>query len=154
MKKHFYFIVILALLIACKSNSKKAKIYLKQGISKAYSSDFEEAIKDFDKAIYLQPDFADAYFYRGNSNYNLNGNIKKAIEDYNKAIEIKPDFANAYNNRGNMKSYLGNEKGACYDWIKADKLGRENMRDKIKKCSYYIKGASINSFLSRNKDNE
>ncbi len=139
MKKCFYFIIILGLLISCKSNSKKANDYLKQGINKTYSSDFEEAIRDFDKAIEIRPDFAEAYFYRGNSIYNLDGNIKKAIEDYNKAIEIKPDFADAYNNRGNMKSYLGNEKGACYDWIKADKLGRENMQDKIKKCSYYIK---------------
>jgi hypothetical protein len=58
-----------------------------------------EAIYHYDESIRINPDFADAYFNRGNAFSNL-GQYQDAIEDYNKAIYLEPDFAETYNNRG------------------------------------------------------
>ena len=57
----------------------------------------EEAIKSYNKAISLKPDYAEA-----NNNMGIvlqdQGKIDEAIEAYNKALYIKPDYAEAYNN--------------------------------------------------------
>jgi tetratricopeptide (TPR) repeat protein len=77
---------------------------------KAYRSkgQYDAAIKDYDKAIELKSDCAEAYYNRGNA-LNSEGQYDAAIRDYDKAIELKPDFALAYNNRAvthyQMKAY-------------------------------------------------
>ena len=58
-------------------------------------------IQDYDKAIALNPDYANAYNNRGVV-YGAKGNYALAIQDYGKAIALKPDLAKAYNNRGMM----------------------------------------------------
>ncbi len=45
----------------------------------------EQALKDYDKAIELDPNDADAYNNRGNAKNNLGLNIQ-AIKDFEKAI--------------------------------------------------------------------
>ena len=60
--------------------------------------DFDRAIADFNRAIELKPDYAEAYNNRGNA-YSDKGDFDHAIADFSKAIELKPDFPIAYNNR-------------------------------------------------------
>ena len=55
-------------------------------------------MSDYNKAIELNPDNADAYYDRGLTYYQQGGFIQ-AIPDYNKAIQIKPDYAGAFYNR-------------------------------------------------------
>ena len=62
-------------------------------------SQYEEAIKDLDKAIGLYRGFARAYYLRGRVNLKLN-QYQAAIKDFDKTIELIPDFASAYYNRG------------------------------------------------------
>jgi tetratricopeptide (TPR) repeat protein len=88
-------------------------------------------IQDYNKAIELNPDFADAYNNRGIAKYDL-GDYRGAIQDYNKAIELNPDFADAYYNRGIAKYDLGDKNGSCLDWSKAGELGDETAYDLIK----------------------
>ena len=59
---------------------------------------YREAITSYDKAIQLDPKYANAYNNRGLAYYH-NKAYDKAIADFNKAIELNPDFARAYNNR-------------------------------------------------------
>ena len=54
----------------------------------------ERSIEDYDKAIELDPNDAEAYNNRGNSYSDL-GQYQRAIEDYDKAIELDPDYAEA-----------------------------------------------------------
>ena len=60
---------------------------------------YDQAIADYNMAIELKPDYAQAYVNRGNA-YRDKGVIDRAIADYSKAIELKPDYAQAYYNRG------------------------------------------------------
>jgi tetratricopeptide (TPR) repeat protein len=63
-----------------------------------------EAIADFDKAIDLDPTYAEAYINRGAA-YGKIGQFDRALADFNKGVELKPDNAFGYFNR----SFLFNQ---------------------------------------------
>ena len=50
----------------------------------------EAAIADYDKAIELDPNFADAHYDRGYSFYEM-GRLEEAVRDSSRAIELNPD---------------------------------------------------------------
>ena len=81
------------------------------------------ALADYNKAIELNRNYADAYNNRGNL-YYLQQKYDLALADYNKAIDINPNYANAYNNRGNL--YYDQQKYdlALADYNKAIELNR------------------------------
>jgi len=80
--------------------------------------DKQGAIADYNQAINIKPDYADAYYNRGIAKKNL-GDYQGAIADYNQAIKIKPDYADAYNNRGLAKYELGDYQGEIADYNQA-----------------------------------
>ena len=57
--------------------------------------DYLEALEDGDRAIKLNPRFADAYFRRGLTYAEL-GDLELAMLDYSIAIDINPKHINAY----------------------------------------------------------
>jgi tetratricopeptide (TPR) repeat protein len=76
----------------------------------------EEAITCYDKAIEIDPQYADAYLNKGNPLSAL-GRKEEAIKCYDKAIEINSEYAEAYLNKGNTLLDLGRYEEAicCYD---------------------------------------
>jgi len=78
-------------------------------------------IYEYTQAIEQNPNFAIAYYRRGNS-YAIQGKDDEAIYDYSKAIELDPNFANAYDNRGSAYSVQGKFAEAIYDLTKAIQL--------------------------------
>ena len=124
--------------IVIKINPKDPNSYYSRAIVKNELHTWKSAIKDYDKAIEIAPDFISALTNRG-SVKDENGNYKEAIEDYNKVINIeKVDLENkqmAYYNKGNSEYNLGNKENACIDWEKAYKLGAEYALERInEKC--------------------
>jgi tetratricopeptide (TPR) repeat protein len=59
----------------------------------------QEAIEQFDRALFINPMFAEASNNRGIA-YAVKGEYDRAIDDFNKALEINPKHAEAYYNRG------------------------------------------------------
>ena len=98
-----------------------AETYFVRGNAKADLGQYLAAISDFDKAIQLKPDAANAYINRGIAKAEL-GRYSAAISDYDKAIQLKPDHADAYNNRGNAKHKLGQHSAAINDYNQAIQL--------------------------------
>jgi len=76
---------------------------------------------DYDKAIELGPDNADAYYRRGDANDEL-GEYGKAIVDYNKAIELDPNHALVYYNRGCAYGEINEYGKAIADYNKVIEL--------------------------------
>jgi len=62
--------------------------------------DFDAAIEAYNKALAINPDYAEAHTNLGSA-LKEQGKLEEAIEAYNKALAIKPDNAEAYNNMGN-----------------------------------------------------
>ena len=48
-------------------------------------------MREFNEAIRLNPDYAEAYFNRGKTRLEQ-GNIERALRDFNEAIRLKPDY--------------------------------------------------------------
>ena len=103
--------------LSCQKNN-----YFDLGKSEYDKGNFENAIINFTKAIELKPDYAEAYYNRGNAYVKLQ-QYGKAIYDFNKAIELKQDDAQAYYNRGLVYYFSGNTYKACKDWREASLLG-------------------------------
>ena len=59
----------------------------------------KRALKDYTRAIELDPKSINAYNYRGICYYRME-DYRRAINDYTRAAEIDPKYAIAYNNRG------------------------------------------------------
>ncbi|MGI9461993.1 MAG: tetratricopeptide repeat protein [Alphaproteobacteria bacterium] len=79
-----------------------------------------DTIKDYDKAIRLNPKNAYAYFWRGDAKYELE-RFEEAIKDYDKFIKLKPKHTDAYAHRGGAKLRLKQYKEAEKDFNKAIK---------------------------------
>ena len=87
--------------------------------------DHDKAIADYNEAIRLKPDFAEAYNARGNA-YDEKGDHDKAIADYNEAIRLKPGLAEAYYNRGLAYRRKGDLDKAIADYTEAIRLKPDN----------------------------
>lgn len=82
---------------------------------------FDEALRDLNKAIELNPGDAAAYNSRGNVYSELNRR-EEALRDYDKTIELDAANAFAYNNRGNVYHALDRHNEALRDWNRAIEL--------------------------------
>ena len=61
--------------------------------------ELDNALNAYEKAISIQPNFAEAYFNMGNVLQDQ-GKLKKAIGSFEKAVSINPNYAEAFNNMG------------------------------------------------------
>ncbi len=81
----------------------------------------EKAKNYYDKALRLNPKYADAYNNRGNAKNDL-GKHQEAIADFDTALELNPQHHLAYYNRGNAKRALGKHQEAIVDFDTALEL--------------------------------
>ena len=86
-----------------------------RGIVNASLKNYDEAIENYQKAIKLKPNWADAYLNLGNAQRDF-GYLIKAIESFQKAIQVKPDFAKAYYNIGLSMSQKGDIEKAIKNY--------------------------------------
>jgi tetratricopeptide (TPR) repeat protein len=102
MRKYILCILILVLIatIGCATTAveKTKKAYLDRGDSYYRSGKYQQAIKDYNQAIRLDPKFAEAYNNRGNAYYYV-GEYYSAWEDVHKAqslgYQVHPEFLKA-----------------------------------------------------------
>jgi tetratricopeptide (TPR) repeat protein len=102
---------------------RETTIYLFEAVSFDNKGQHDQAIKDSNKALEINPMLADAYINRGNAYYEK-GQFDQAIKDYSKAIEIDLGYALAYKNRGfTYLVKLGDKVKGCADLKRACELG-------------------------------
>jgi lipoprotein NlpI len=83
--------------------------------------DFDRAIEDYNEAIRLKPDSAQAYNNRGVV-YRAKGTFDKAIADFDAAIHLNPNDAAVLGNRGNTYAARGRFESAVTDFSSAIEL--------------------------------
>ncbi|MDM3845745.1 MAG: tetratricopeptide repeat protein [Aphanizomenon gracile PMC638.10] len=101
--------------------SPRAAFYSNRGNVRNELGDKQGAIDDYNLAIKINPNFAQAYNNRGVVRKDL-GDKQGAIDDYNQAIKFNPNLADAYNNRGLVRYQLGDKPGAIDDYNLAIKF--------------------------------
>ncbi|NEO32548.1 MAG: DnaJ domain-containing protein [Symploca sp. SIO3C6] len=124
-----------------QSKSRKAKTspqkFYAQGIAKALEKNYQSAVKDYTKAIELNPDFLEAYIERGASRYKL-GDARGALQDCNQALEIDPNSTQAYYYLGRARYRLGYTASAIKAYTQAIKLKPDHAQ------AYYYRGVANN----------
>jgi serine/threonine protein kinase len=106
------------------TEASNAEFYYNRGQA-LLAKDSKGAIEDFSKAIELQPNYTEAYLYRGLAKFDLDDN-KGAIEDFSQAIKLKPNTLTAYAYRGSAWSRLDSNENAKQDWKQAIQIQPDN----------------------------
>jgi serine/threonine protein kinase/Tfp pilus assembly protein PilF len=78
------------------ASSDNSKFYFKRAESFYKQDDYQAALKDYDRAIQLNPKIDSIYFLRGLARSYF-GNIQGALEDFSKQVELTPNANNFYN---------------------------------------------------------
>lgn len=92
-----------------------AEGFFEQGVERFEQYDYERAVFQFTRAIYVQPQCARYFLARGNAHRML-AHDQEALEDYSSAIRFDPDLAEAYYWRGSLRRYRYEVEGAIEDF--------------------------------------
>ncbi len=127
MKTLFNTLLVLFLCFAPKIFAQqKHEILLEQGNQFNAEGDYGKALKKYDEAIKINPQFAFAYHQRSQIYYKFNDN-KKAIADCVKALQLDPKIFEAYFNLAIARFYDKDYDRAIIDFSTALAL---NPKDK------------------------
>ena len=84
-----------------------------------------EALFDFNKAIKIDANYADAYYWRGLT--NLESSLKQSVEDFSMAIGLNPDNDQYYLDRSSAHAMLENYAAAKIDLTSSIKIKPGNV---------------------------
>jgi tetratricopeptide (TPR) repeat protein len=85
---------------------------------------YDRALVEYNKAIKLKANYAEALFSRGRA-YQLKGDFARALEDYSRTIGLKRDSPAAFNHRGYIYAQRGDHPTAIGDYTQALALKRD-----------------------------
>jgi tetratricopeptide (TPR) repeat protein len=98
-----------------KSEASKPEVeYTNRGTTHSKKGNYREAIKEYDKAIEVNPSYTVAYYNRSVA-YTKTGQYDRAINDCNKVLQLDPKHANSYYTRGVSYWHLGSKNQAIKD---------------------------------------
>lgn len=109
---------LLAVLLFVPTFAQTAKDLTQKGMDAYERREYMEALINLNKAIELDPQYARAYYVRGNIKDAFDDR-HGAMKDYNLAVEKNPKFADAFFARGNVKMKLQDYYGAIDDYSSA-----------------------------------
>jgi tetratricopeptide (TPR) repeat protein len=98
----------------------------------------DEAIKNYNKAIRLDPNSAWAYFDRGVA-YSLKDDLDRTISDYSKAIELAPNSAFLYLKRGETFARSLEFDRAIADFSEAGRLNPDSREPLLKRSDVWLR---------------
>ena len=81
------------------SPKRLATAFNNRGVAYKVKGEYDRALEDYDRAILLNPSFANAYNNRGVI-YRLKGEYDRAIKDYDEAIWLDSNVPASFYNRG------------------------------------------------------
>jgi tetratricopeptide (TPR) repeat protein len=113
--------------------------------------ELENAQKDFEHSIQLDPKDPNGHTGRGGVNY-LKGDFKEAVEDYTQAVELLPNDPQPLAQRGYAYAGLGNMDKALADFSSAIKLDSKNIQSLLGRAEIYRGKKQWNEALSDYKN--
>lgn len=107
-----------------KPQAEVAKVFVDKAWSAIDKGFYNQALRDLDQAVKIEPNLADAWFARGWAN-EKSGKELSAIGDYARAIAAKPDHAMALFSRGYLNLYIGDARHAVTDFVRAQGVAKD-----------------------------
>jgi len=104
--------------VLTKDYPKNPLLYNISGACYKALGQLDAAIKCYERALVIKPDYAEVHSNLGLTLQEL-GQLDAAVKSYEKALAIEPDFAEAYNNLGITFQELGQPEAAVKRYEKA-----------------------------------
>ena len=117
-----------------------AEEHIRRGIAYRREEKFEQAMAEFEQAVNINPDHADAWYHHGLA-WGLMGEHGRAVADFTHAVALAPEYADAYNCRGYALLCMGEYRLALRDLEQAsrlnpdDELTQRNLRQARLHCT-------------------
>jgi tetratricopeptide (TPR) repeat protein len=125
------------------NRTPKADDYFLAASESYEAGNYQQAAANYDKAIKLNPQYAEAYNNRGNLRDMHLNNPAGALADYDKAIALRPNSTLTYVNRGGLRAEKFNDiKGAIADFDKS--LSLDDQDYLVYNNRGYLKDAKLN----------
>lgn len=77
-----------------------ARAFLRRGYAKIRLNENQSALQDYNQAVFVRPEYAEAYLYRGLMRANRYGDHAGAVEDFTEATRLDRDDRAAFYHRG------------------------------------------------------
>ena len=134
-------VLVTALLLSYQATAQDVQRPAKHAVELGWSyfedGDLETALKRFNQALLLDPNFAPAYFGIAYV-YSVQNKLELAIKNYRTSIEKDPTFSHSYSNLGLALFYSGNLKEALPNLEKALDLDPRNGDAHVNIALYYL----------------
>jgi tetratricopeptide (TPR) repeat protein len=104
----------------------EARVWFAKGNDLCRVRDYKRALSCYDKAIELDPEYAQAWCNKGVV-YAALKDEKKALYCYDKALKIDPKYSQVWCNKGALFMEAGNYKNALFCFEEAIRLRPENV---------------------------
>jgi len=96
--------------------------YAMRGLTFSINGHFEAAIRDYDAAIALKPDFAIALNNRAWAYFRW-GKTAAGLPDVEKSLQLNPQSQHAFDTRAHIRQAIGDPEGALSDYDGAMRHG-------------------------------
>jgi tetratricopeptide (TPR) repeat protein len=103
-----------------------ADVYAMRALAYSLKGDYATAIKDYDIAIDMRPDYAVALNNRAWA-YFRSGKYETALPDVEKSLRLDPTAPHSLDTRAHLRQVKGDPKGALHDYTKAMYFGGKEM---------------------------
>lgn len=124
MSRLSYLLVLPLLILTISCSQRSPSHFFKNGSAKYQLKDYDGAILDLNRAIKLNPDYTEAYYFRAICEVKLD-ELDEALKDFNKVLELDPNYKDAYFNRAYyIKDKRGDYKGSIEDYNKFISLNK------------------------------
>jgi tetratricopeptide (TPR) repeat protein len=107
-------------------DSKSADACFDRGVYHAEREEWDQAIKEFNDVLRLEPKNADAYHLRGIAHY-AKDHLTEAISDFDNVLRLDPKNVEALLDRADARFDLGNTAGALADVEAALRIAPDNV---------------------------
>jgi lipoprotein NlpI len=108
----------LALALSCERSSRDAEAFTTAGVTHLQMREYDRAIRDFDRALTLQPGLVVAWRNRALANRGKR-DYERALGDYEQAMVFAPNDARLLTDRGATYVLLGEYQKAVRDFDRA-----------------------------------
>ncbi len=135
----FTFTYSSTVLSSSKQQNDIIQNYIDQGIQYGQSGQMENAIKEFEKILLIDPNNVDALNNLGVAYFRLN-DLEKSLFYHTKAVEVQSSNPRIYSNRALLLGkYMYRDKEAIADYTKAINLDRNFQRAYLNRgLAYYF----------------
>lgn len=118
MRLIYLVFILLMILIASAQCQQNAEDWFNKGLALADQDNYSDAIKAYDEAIRLDPNFAAAWHNKGNA-LSSQGKYDEAIKAYDEAIRLDPNNIFAWGDKGMILDRLARYDEAIQSISKA-----------------------------------